>query len=632
MATTYDPYDQTHTPPPQASQISTLAPLLTPDQPLRTAEKAGVARSSRTQEAARTWGIILMGISIVLAVLLVVLGLIVQVFVVHLYHITAGAIYTTAPLGTTLAIAHISSVVIAISVPLAIGLGGYWLAGRWLASSYDDGVNRPTPYQLGILMKTLNGANLAALWAGSNYLIGRGVLPGGKTLGRPPILRHAVFMLFSFLALAYATSGVETWLGTTSEAVLYPVTTTTSHPGEPVPTYGRQVNQTLCDEEKDSSNNKPYQCGLVKGSGGNPQAESQFILAMNGVSDTNVVALTNDSTAIMVPPASGLSVNLAYTATTLGVKSVCTSVTAQCIDPHNLGPNAGLITNCAPSVGFNTSSLGCNTGATMNGGPLASDGTILQCGETANSTDFRFGIEVVSYAYNINTTSSGEKFVGDTGFFLHGNVGGTNILTCEVKSLVVTYSYFNGSYALLSSSPSDLAQAQRISDGSRAGPTYVPAAIEGVGLYSGNYADSFAARLSLVALSDTAYVIEPTEALETQFVQPNIGSRIPLAPCLLLFILAFVYCVSVVAVTFMAARENLKSPHTSFARSRLVDPVTAISTAYGPDDSKLKRTHTVEELFGNETVADRLTVVVGDGLPVIRRSHTLGPTGGKAGY
>jgi hypothetical protein len=131
--------------------------------------------------------------------------------------------------------------------------------------------------------------------------------------------------------------------------------------------------------------------------------------------------------------------------------------------------------------------------------------------------------------------------VGDTGFFLHGNKGGYNVLTCNIKSLNVTYHYFNGSYTLISSAPSDLAQAQRISDGSWAGPLYVPDAVEGAGLFSSNYADAFAAKLSSVALSATAYVIEPTNALETQYTEPNIGSRIPLAPFLLLLLTTVFY-------------------------------------------------------------------------------------------
>ncbi|KAJ7909045.1 hypothetical protein B0H13DRAFT_2273026 [Mycena leptocephala] len=520
----------------------------------------------------------------------------------HVYHITPTAVYTTSPLGRTLAIAHVYSVVLGMSVPIAIGLGAYWLAGRWIAASYDHGKDRPTPYQLGVLMSTLNGANLSALWNSSNYMMARGSVPGGKALERPPMLRHAVFMLFFFLAVSYASAGVETWLGAASEAVLYPVTTTIQYDGVPLPAFGRRVNQTMCDETKDLSNNKPYQCGLVRGTSGNPPAQSNRILAMNGLSNENVIALTNDSTAIMVPPSTGLSDNLGYTATTLGVKSSCTSVTAQCVDMENLGANAGLATNCTSAVNFNTTSSGCNSyGATQFGGPLDPSGNLLACGVNSNSTDFRFGIVVRSYAYNVNNTE--ETFVGDTGFFLHGNKGGYSVLTCNIKSLNVTYHYFNGSYTLISSAPADLAQAQRISDGSWAGPLYVPDAVEGAGIFSGNYADAFAAKLSSVALSATAYVIEPTNALST----PNLISG-PGYPWRHFCSCCSQLCSNAV-VTVLAVLEIRKSPlFTTLAHSRLVNPATVIGAAYGPDESKAKPTQAIQELFGEETAADRLSV------------------------
>ncbi|KAJ7886814.1 hypothetical protein B0H14DRAFT_2696851 [Mycena olivaceomarginata] len=283
---------------------------------------------------------------------------------------------------------------------------------------------------------------------------------------------------------------------------------------------------------------------------------------------------------------------------------------------NSLGPNAGLITNCPPAVNFNTTALLtdiCNPHQAQ-----IADGVPLACGENANATEFRFGVEIVSQAYNTDNTGE-SQFVGDTGFFLHGNQGGFNVLTCNIKSLDVTYRYFNGSYTLVASAPSDLEQAQRISDGSWAALYYVPVSIEGAGLYSGSYADAFGAKLSLVALSTTTYIIEPTEALQQEYTWPYIGSRIPLAPFLLLFTLAFVYCVSVATITFGAVMQIRKSPHTGLARSRLLDPATAISTAYGPEDAKLRATSTANELFGHETAADRLTMAVDTGLPIVRR-------------
>ncbi|KAJ7895454.1 hypothetical protein B0H14DRAFT_2680516 [Mycena olivaceomarginata] len=563
----YDPYQDAHTLP-HRTQLQTGSSTLSPNR--ANFEKSALITESSSPETGRernhTGTIILTGVLIVFAVALVVLGLLLQVFAVHVYHVADRAVYTTAPLG--------------MSVPVTIGLAGYLLAGRWLEASRVEGRDRPTPYQLGILMNTLSGANLAALWVSGNYIARRGVTPGGKSLSRPPMLRHAVFMLSFFLALAYGITGVETWLGSVSLAVSYPVTKITSE--GPFPLFGLRVNQTLCDETKDALFNEPYECGLNHG--------------------------------------------LGWNATTLGVKSICTSVTSQCLDARNLGPNAGLMTNCSASVNFNTTALLtdiCNSyGANFYGGPLGPAGVPLNCTENPNATKFRWGAEIISTAYNINNNL--EQFVGDTGFFLHGNRGGFNLLTCEIESLAVTYHYFNGSYTLLAREPSDLAQGQRIADGSWAGLYYVPIAVDGAGLYSGSYADAFSARLSLVTLATTVYVVEPVEALRMENTRNLIGSRLPLAPLLILFTLAFIYCVSVVMITVMAVTETQRSPLTAVARSRILDPATAISTAYGPEEAKRRATSTVHELFGHETAADRLTMGVDIGLPVVRRG-TLEP-------
>ncbi|KAJ6481075.1 hypothetical protein C8R45DRAFT_1004474 [Mycena sanguinolenta] len=618
----YDPYREAHSLPHSSATLS----------PNRgTYEKSGREMAHAETRTTPTWTIVLAGVAIVLAVLLIVMGLLIQIFGVHIFHLANHAIYTTAPLGRTLAIAHLTSLVVSVSVPITIGLSAYSFAGRWIEASRVESIDRPTPYQLGIMMRSLNGANLSALWVGSNYIAGRRTATGGKPLRSPPMLRQAVLMLLFFLALGYSITFVETWLSSSSLSVPYPVTDIVQ---ESFPLLGHAVNQTMCDAVY--PNNQPYQCGLIHGSGGNPQAAGLQIVTMNGLSHTTVIAFTEEdpTVAIMVPPTVNLSESMGWVAPSLGVKSTCTSVTSQCVDPLNAGPDVGLETNCPPSVNFNTTGVqsdscplyGGNTYA--YGGPLSPDGLPMQtCYSTsANSTSFRWGIEVISDAYSVDYSDSGETFVGDTGFFLHGSRGGYNLLTCVIESVNVTYHYYNGTYNLLSSVPTDIEQAQRLLDGSWAALVYVPHSVDGAGLYSGSYEVAFAAQLSLVTLSTTAYVIQPVETIRTENTTVYTGSRILLAPFLLLLTLILIYCVSVGTITLDAARQNNSSPHTSLALGRLLDPATAVGTAYGPEEAKRRATRTAKELFGNETPADRLNIVLDapDGLPIVRRATRSG--------
>lgn len=92
----------------------------------------------------------------------------------------------------------------------------------------------------------------------------------------------------------------------------------------------------------------------------------------------------------------------------------------------------------------------------------------------------------------------------------------------------------------------------------------------------------------------------------------------------------------VAVVTVMALVETQKSPQTSFARSRLIDPATAISSAYGTNESKLKWTGSRTELFGHETDADRLDIGVtqwDDGQSALNVRRTLlAPKRGESSY
>lgn len=109
-------------------------------------------------------------------------------------------------------------------------------------------------------MTIFNGANLAALWKSSTYMFGVSSTPGGKALRRPPILRNAALFLFFMLSLMYAAAGIETWLGVSSDAAVYPLKTKYE---DSKPLFGRRINQTLCDEWNSSGN--PYLCGLIRG-------------------------------------------------------------------------------------------------------------------------------------------------------------------------------------------------------------------------------------------------------------------------------------------------------------------------------------------------------------------------------
>lgn len=99
------------------------------------------------QTSHRGWRILLTGLAIFTAILLLLGGLLIQMFVVHKFHFTSGALVTSAPLGPTITIAHACSIVVSLTVPIVLSLTAYILSKDWLAASRTGGDNRPTPFQ-----------------------------------------------------------------------------------------------------------------------------------------------------------------------------------------------------------------------------------------------------------------------------------------------------------------------------------------------------------------------------------------------------------------------------------------------------------------------------------------------------
>ncbi|KAK6975119.1 hypothetical protein R3P38DRAFT_3127246 [Favolaschia claudopus] len=113
------------------------------------------------------------------------------------------------------------------------------------------------------------------------------------------------------------------------------------------------------------------------------------------------------------------------------------------------------------------------------------------------------------------------------------------------------------------------------------------------------------------------------EALTVENTTSHIGSRMPLPPFLLLLLFSAIYILAVALITANAAVQIKKSPYTRVARSRLVDPTTAIGAAYGPTELKSRAAANAEELFGQESPSDRLKMALdapANGLPLVRRS------------
>ncbi|KAJ7184580.1 hypothetical protein C8R46DRAFT_1299748 [Mycena filopes] len=556
---------------------------------------SSAAQSSTTFRGKR---IILLALCICLSILILSAGLYIEIFVTHEYIHRGLNIITAAPLGSVLALVHALSVLLIVTLPFVIGIHGYRLAWAWLVASADKGQNRPTPFQLGVIMNILHGANFSALWGGLKYMYG--ICSQKRTSYKPSILRAAMFVLGLGLGIAYSFVVLDIALGISSTSLAF--SQLNDYDGT-WPQLSRQMNYSMCATTQGAIAAGINLCGLQV-PGANPFSGSlpEALSTLTDNSASNAIAFGSDGTAFIVP--ASIPQDVAYYGTSFGVLSQCQSITDQCIGS---GPTYGatqLTLSCPASfnAAFNT---------TINSYPfgiLDSSGNQYTTPYMVDINPFNFGAVVSSEAY----TSPADTFVKNTGFFTHGSAA-YNVLTCSVTVRSIGYTYFNGTFtvdAANSTAVTDLDITRGIA--AMTATEYlsirVPAAVDGAGLTGAPYSSAFARELSRELIAFTASAYEPGPPQELQSVTPVVGARLPLALLVLILVWVVVYCALIVFLTIAAVRASSASPYTLLARNRLAEPLTAVHAAYGRAEPHRTWEQTNQRLFSVETGLDRLSV------------------------
>ncbi|KAJ7237712.1 hypothetical protein B0H12DRAFT_1138372 [Mycena haematopus] len=512
----------------------------------------------------RGTGILRLGLGICFLVFFLLASLFIQIFVANEYIRQGREIITTAPIGPTLAIIWVLAVLLLRSIPLVAELDSYGLAWAWLEASVDNGHNRPTPFQLGVIMSILHGANFSALCEGLKYMYG----PTTRASPKPPILRRAMFTLTLGLGLVFSFTILAISLSFLSKTISF--SQFAEYRGT-WPQLSRQLNSSMCATTSGALAQGINVCGL-ESPGDNPFSVSlpEALRTLTNNSVTNAVAFGDDGTAIIV--AASIPEDFVYSGTTFGVLSACQSITDQCVGS---GPSSG----------------------SEYGMPYQVD-----------SNPFRFGAVAVSEAHS----SPADTFAGNTGFFAHGAARAFNVLTCSVMVRSVNYTYFNGTFIVDPSStvPAynlDITRAVAAMTSAADLSIRVPLAIDGAGLAGGNYASAFGRELSRELIAFSAALYAPAAPQELQTVVPTLGSRLSLVLLALIFIWIVVYCGFVLFLTISAVMASTASPYTLLARHRLADPLTAVHAAYGRAEPHRTFEQSNERLFSAETDQDRLT-------------------------
>ncbi|KAF9001721.1 hypothetical protein BDQ17DRAFT_1490130 [Cyathus striatus] len=532
----------------------------------------------------------LVGGSIVIGVFGMVLAVISYLCVAHKCWIADRHLVLT--------ISQVASHIAPVTIPLLMGLTSYNLAERWLKASVTEGPDRPSPMQLGLLLSILNSANIPSLFFALLYFLGFGQTQQQKNFSAPSILRRSTAFLFISLLTTYLITGSDAWLHVTSKAVIIESILpyrnhNSSLISEPL---GRAINQTQCDMAQVLAGPlSPYapSCGqLSGGSGGDGVTKVPGLRTLSNSSSTHRIVFANDQTAIVVPAT--IPSNISYTAPTIGIKSSCKSITKICLSPNTstgyneYGPQSTLNINCSKKTKFNAS-------PDFGLAALDDKGNAVD-GFNVSSNPFHVGSVVTSIAYNDeDDLALPDNYIGNSGWFLHGNQGAWNIIYCDLSAVDVTYAYKSSTseFTIMSSTPSSLQDTRAIityefQTYPRTDP--VATAVDGVDLQT--YEETYALELSrqTIAKGSNMYITQDTTDISRE--EQTLGTKIYLIPFTILLGMMMLYGTSYV---------HLASAHLS-------DPLTAVHSLYGPKDALCTWKDKTLEKFGTETDEDRLNI------------------------
>lgn len=180
------------------------------------------------------------------------------------------------------------------------------------------------------MISAIQGAS-AISWARAQLHLSRRTAESkAQIIPTPRLLSKAISVLGLLLFFSYGVSLLDTWLHLSTSAAFF--ISTSPYPVNARTDFGKQINKTLCEDMTDFTT--PYDdstpatygnvCGLFIG--GQLQytvSAPEGIRTLSNSSVLNKVAFANDATAIVAPAYLPTSQNVTYTASTVGVSSVC---------------------------------------------------------------------------------------------------------------------------------------------------------------------------------------------------------------------------------------------------------------------------------------------------------------------
>ncbi|KAI9765133.1 MAG: hypothetical protein M1840_007840 [Geoglossum simile] len=353
---------------------------------------------------------------------------------------SSGAYFVEVSAPTLVFIASWSSTLALSLVSVVITLYSYSVAlGIVKRSEGSDYAGLPTPYQLGILVRLMNGS-LGALWSWAKYTFGW----RGKRPKVSPELKWTVTVMVSAVSLSLLISLADTWLHVTTKTVQYLQVSPVSTPDR---TFGRGLSARCMDWYRPIPNPQGdiTPCSIsVAASGALLANPSKIFETINNRSSDNRIAMVTigPTYALLVDPSA--SRDLDFTASTFAVRTQCELISKKC----NLNAAYGASTpfNC-PDINFKGDvSAGIGADWRVN---------FFNSSEAKYNATWSTSINPFYWALASNIEGSNYPLSPNPDVVTPVHGGFATVLFCNTTIYDATYSQVNGSVARIVGPPSN---------------------------------------------------------------------------------------------------------------------------------------------------------------------------------
>jgi len=137
---------------------------------------------------------------------------------------------------------------------------------------------------------------------------------------------------------------------------------------------------------------------------------------------------------------------------------------------------------------------------------------------------------------------------------------------------------------------------------------YIPDRVEGAGLYSGNYADSYALELSRQLVAFSASIYEPSLVQSANDYDQMLGSRLEIIPLVLYLVAIFLFSLVTLVIGILSLIAFHSTPFVDLGHKRITSPIPLFYYLFGPVDPRTTWEKDHLNLFLAETENDRLNV------------------------